>query len=226
MKEVYACKGSIAQYRRLDMSTFPLNQPLQILSHPECCCKTACRRVTIWNSRANGIDGGSDWLLKVIARVVWGDDCLGPEVEVDWKRGVILDLSGCRTGVSLELIERSGTVPTEQMGFGALSACCGAGAARGIATRTTAVIDVVATEPAIIPVPPFAYAVSFVTTDADLFTAGTTFIQSGSGLGGATDSETGLTVPETWLIGGGVNTIGVVNQSAALTFEAVFHIGV
>lgn len=203
-----------------------------ILRHPCCNCNTGCRRVTLWHPRPAGIEDTDDWVVKAIARVRWGDGCGGPEAEIDWKHGVILDLSGCYDEVALEIVEASGTVPDEDnpLTYGVLSACCGAGAARGCATRTTARVDVAAAGTTLIPIPPFAYAVQFVPdvgSAATFFVADTAFFQAGSGSGAAMTVVAGDVLPDPWPLVNGAESIVVINGGAGqVSFEAVFLIGV
>lgn len=209
---------------------------LLILRHPCCNCNTGCRRVTLWHPRPKGIELLDDFVVKAIARVRWGDGCGGPEVEVDWKHGVILDLSGCYDEVSLEIVEILGTAPDEDMPFtfGVLSACCGAGAARGCATRTTELFTIADGVPGttIIPVPPFAYAVSFApqsASQAAFFTANVIMAQSGSGAvpPGYMMSQTGANMQDPWMLVGGVESIIITNLTGNnIGVELVFLIGV
>jgi hypothetical protein len=144
---------------------------------------------------------------------------------------------GCYTQVSVELIEKIGTLPDADNLFlyGALTTCCGAGGARGIATRTYASVQVPAAEiegdpgSVVLEVPPFAYAVMFATASQDaLFAATTLFVQVGSG------SLTVLAVvegddmlPQPWALVGGIQSIQIINQAfTVLEFEPVFLIGV
>lgn len=201
--------------------------------HGKCCCNS-CRRVTLWHPNIilpNPEDPTDDWVLKAIARVTWGDGCDGPEVEVDWKQGVILDLSGCWDSVVLEVIENTGADEDVFFTYGALSACCGAGAARGCATRTTASVSAATGVSVMIPVPPFAYAVTFAphleSTDA-FFVADTGIFQLGSGNLSVITHVNGDEFPtEGWTLVGGVESIGVLNAAVEdVVFEAVFLIGV
>jgi len=118
--------------------------------------------------------------------------------------------------------------------YGVLSACCGAGAARGCATRTTARITVESGlgVSQLIPIPPFAYAVQFVpvpgVSTTNFFSA-TTFLQQ-SGSGGTAPAPitlvTGDTLPDPWALVNGAETIIVTQVSgAAIEFEAVFLLG-
>jgi hypothetical protein len=203
-----------------------------ILRHPCCNCNTGCRRVTLYHPRPANIDPLDDWIVKAIARVRWGDGCGGPEVEVDWKHGVILDLTGCYDEVSFEIIEIAGTPPDEDNPYvvGVLSACCGAGAARGCATRTTAQVSVADDgTPTMIPIPPFAYAVQFVPdfgSTGVFFVSTTAFIQAGSGTGGILAVSTGDQLPDPWPLVNGAESLFVSSTGVALTFEVVFLIGV
>src|SRR4030095_15057722 len=226
-------KGAVYQERRVNIEKLGVGGHMVILPHPFCNCNTGCRRVTLWHPRPAGIEQTDDWLVKAIARVRWGDGCGGPEVEVDWKHGVILDLSGCYDEVSLEIIEASGTVPDEDhpLTYGVLSACCGAGAARGCATRTTARTVQTTGTTELIGIPPFAYAVQFATiTPALLFSATTTFAQFGSGSAGfasAVSIATGDDFPDPWMLVHGAETIGVTNASgSSVEYEVIFLIGV
>ena len=111
MSKLGKCKGSFAQWRKLNIEKLGVGARELVLRHPECDCNTGCRRVTLWHPRPKQIELTDDWTVKLIARVRWGDGCMGPEVEVDWKHGVILDLSGCYDEVSFEIIEINGTAP-------------------------------------------------------------------------------------------------------------------
>jgi hypothetical protein len=185
--------------------------------------------VTLWHPRpAFPVGAEDDWVVKAIARVTWGDGCDGPEVEVDWKHGVILDLSGCWDSVVLEIVENTGADEDIEFTYGALSACCGAGAARGCATRTTAMITTDAAGVSLIPIPPFAYAVSFAPNGGTAFFTSTTgLVQSGSGSGSILLTINGDVVPDPWMLIGGAESIGVVNASGtALEYEVLFLIGV
>ncbi len=230
------CKGSFAQFRTLNIAKLGVGGKGLILRHPECNCNTGCRRVTLWHPRPEGIALLDDWVVKVIARVRWGDGCGGPEVEVDWKHGVILDLSGCYDEVAFEIVEILGTAPDEdtKYGLGVLSACCGAGAARGCATRTTELITVAdgVENSVIVPVPPFAYAVSFapqVASQAAFFSASFIMAQSGSGAvpPGLMMNQTGADMQDPWMLVGGVESIILTNISGNnVGVELVFLIGV
>jgi hypothetical protein len=227
------CKGSFYQERRVDLLKLAVGKQMVILKHPCCNCNTGCRRVTLWHPRPQGILAADGWVVKAIARVRWGDGCGGPEAEVDWKHGVILDLSGCYDEVTLELVEVSGTIPNESrfLDFGVLSACCGAGAARGCATRTTARIELEAAGGFLIPIPPFAYAVQFVPLDPTTFFVATTIlVQSGSGSvnpDAYLTAASGDNVADPWALVNGAESIIVSNTGLVeLNFEVVFLIGV
>lgn len=224
------CAGSHAQRRKFRGDELPTGTRHTIMTHGKCCC-TSCRRVTLWHPRPAFPEGAEDdWAVKAIARVTWGDGCDGPEVEVDWKHGVILDLSGCWDQVVLEIIENTGADEDIEFIFGALSACCGAGAARGCATRTTATFTTAADETTVIPIPPFAYAVMFAPHgDAtDFFIAETSIVQSGSGSANVLLLATGDTIPlDGWTLIGGAESILVANAGVEdLEYEVVFLIGV
>jgi len=226
------CCGSKASHRRLDMSQLVLGERKVIHEHGPCSCNTPCRRVALWHERPL-IEAEDNWIQKVIAHVTFGDGCNGPTVEVDWKRGVILDLLGCYTVVALEVVEAiEGPDEDNLFGFGVLSACCGAGGARGCATRTGARVENEGPDVSLINVPPFAYAVAFATATPDLlFDAANLFFQLGSGTGAfpqsVLDAKTGASLPDPWLLVGGVQTIAVQNTLAeAVSFEPVFLIGV
>jgi hypothetical protein len=228
------CKGSFAQVRRItNAEEFGVGKRLLILRHPECDCNSGCRRVTLWHPRP-AIAADDGFVIKPLARVRWGDGCGGPEVEVDWKHGVILDLSGCYDEVSLEFVEVSGTLPvdfaTRSFDFGVLSACCGAGGARGCATRTTARFEVEADGSIAVPIPPFAYAVQFVPVDpAAFFVSTTSLTQSGSGSNSDASLavQTGDILPDPWSLVNGAETIIVSNGGAEeINFEVMFLIGV
>jgi len=205
-----------------------------ILRHPCCNCNTGCRRVALYHPRPTDIELLDDWTVKAIARVRWGDGCGGPEVEVDWKHGVILDLAGCYDEVSFEIVEILGTAPDEDTKYtvGVLSSCCGAGAARGCATRTTELITVEtgAENAVMIPIPPFAYAVSFapITTDAaDFFSANSFIYQSGSGAVSNLTQSSGDVLPDPWMLIGGAETIVIAQITGTpIQLEVVFLIGV
>lgn len=230
------CKGSFYQERSVNIEQMGIGGKLLILRHAECDCNTGCRRVTLWHPRPKNIDLLDDYVVKPIARVRWGDGCGGPEVEVDWKHGVILDLSGCYDEVSLEIAEILGSPPDEDslFRFGVLSACCGAGAARGCATRTTALVTVEDGVPntVMVPIPPFAYAVSFapqVASQAAFFTANMIMAQSGSGAipPGLMMNQTGADMQDPWMLVGGAETIVLTNVTGNnIAVELVFHIGV
>ena len=232
------CKGSFYQERRLNIEKIGVGGHMVILRHPCCNCNTGCRRVALYHPRPAGIELLDDWTVKAIARVRWGDGCGGPEVEVDWKHGVILDLAGCYDEVSFEIVEILGSAPDEDVPYvvGVLSSCCGAGAARGCATRTTEQFTAETFDPmtgdgtVMIPIPPFAYAVSFApiqVDSADFFSATTSLYQSGSGAVSNLTQVQGDTLPDPWMLMGGAETI-VVAQTAdtPVQFEAVFLIGV
>jgi hypothetical protein len=228
------CKGSFYQERRLNVEKLEVGEHVVILRHPCCNCNTGCRRVTLWHPRPN-INAESDsYIIKAIARVRWGDGCGGPEAEIDWKHGVILDLSGCYDEVSFELVEKEiASISDPLLTFGVLSACCGAGAARGCATRTYASIENEGDNAfSFIPIPPFAYAVTFATNDpTGLLTSDVTFYQLGSGIGSFPDgvlaSSTGDLLPDPWMLVNGAETIAMTNTAALETnFEPVFLIGV
>jgi len=199
-----------------------------VLEH-DCKCGSCCRRVAVWQVPATPVEA-DDYLVKVIARVVFGcrNSCFASEVEVDVKQGVVLDLFGDFIQVMLEPVEVSGTV--SPLAYGAMSACCGAGTARGCATRTTRQFTIAAAGTAIIPVPPYAYAVQFVHDFASFgifFVSNTSFFQSGSGTGAPITYSPGDTLPDPWTIVNGAESIVVINGGAGpITFEAVFLIGV
>lgn len=231
------CKGSRSQSRQIDISRLPVGQQVVIISQGVCDCCSGCRRVALWHPRPfidPSEEGGSDWTVKAIARVRFGDGCSGPEVEVDWKTGVILDLMGCSVEVALELVEKLGTQPDETnlFTYGALVACCGAGGARGCATRTTATIATAADTVSVIPIPPFAYAVMIAPHgDAtDFFVVDTTIAQLGSGAAASPPLllVTGDLFPgDGWTLVGGAQSILVANAGAEeLEYEVVFLIGV
>lgn len=231
------CKGSRAQSRQIDISRTPVGQQVVLGQWPPCGCCSGCRRVALWHPRPE-IAVDSDWTVKVIARVRFGDGCNGPEVEVDWKTGVILDLMGCGVEVALELVEKTSSggegMPGEEnlFTYGVLVACCGAGGARGCATRTTARITTDAAAFSIIPIPPFAYAVMFapVGTVSEFFAATTTIGQLGSGAAAIPSiiQLPGDEIPtDGWTLVGGAQSIVVLNAGATeLVYEVVFLIGV
>ncbi len=231
MSTKVSCPGSFSQERLVNIEKLAVGGKMIILRHAACDCNTGCRRVTLWHKRPQGIEITDDFIVKAIAKVRWGDGCGGPEVEVDFKHGVILDLTGCYTEVELNIIEISGTAPDEDMLFhyGAMSACCGAGAARGCATRTTAITTVDGGGGAVtIPVPPFAYAVTFASAaPTDLLAVTTSFLQVGSGLGGIQALTFGNALPDPWMLVNGAETLVVGNDAVGdITFEAIFLIGV
>ncbi len=235
MSKLGKCKGSFAQWRKLNIEKLGVGARELVLRHPECDCNTGCRRVTLWHPRPKQIELTDDWTVKLIARVRWGDGCMGPEVEVDWKHGVILDLSGCYDEVSFEIIEINGTAPDEDVPYeiGVLSACCGAGGARGCATRTTELLTVEPGVPAtiLVPVPPFAYAVSFApigVDSADFFSSSTFIQQFGSGAAPTIQVlSTGDTLPDPWMLIGGVESIAITTTTGTpIQLEVVFLIGV
>ncbi len=236
MSTKVSCPGSFSQERLVNIEKLGVGGKMIILRHAACDCNTGCRRVTIWHKRPQGIELLDDFVVKAIAKVRWGDGCGGPEVEVDFKHGVILDLTGCYTEVELNIVEILGTSPDEDMlfHFGAMSACCGAGAARGCATRTTELISVEdgVENTLVIPVPPFAYAVSFapqVASQAAFFTADMIMAQSGSGAvpPGLMMNQTGADMQDPWPLIGGVESIVLTNVSGnTIGVELVFLIGV
>jgi len=129
----------------------------------------------------------------------------------------------------LEPVAVSGTV--SPVAYGAMSACCGAGAARGCATRTTG-RQVVASGGGFtsIPIPPYAYAVQFI-SEATFFVSTTSIILSGSGLGGAFGGVTYVSpanvVPDPLSITSGAQSLIVSNDGTEdIRFEAQFLIGV
>lgn len=180
------------------------------------------------------VEGASNWIVKTIARVRFGDGCNGgPEVEVDWKTGVILDLMGCSVEVALEIVEKTGSIPDEDnlFTYGALVACCGAGGARGCATRTTAQVTTGVGAVSVIPIPPFAYAVMIAPApDNDFFLVDVTVSQSGSSFAAGAIlmlTTADLFPGEGWTLIGGAESIVVGNNSAEeLDYEVVFLIGV
>lgn len=228
------CKGSIYQERRLNIEKIGVGGHVLVLRHPCCNCNTGCRRVALYHPRPADIELLDDWTVKAIARVRWGDGCGGPEVEVDWKHGVILDLAGCYDEVSFEIVEILGTAPDEDTKYtvGVLSSCCGAGAARGCATRTTERITVESgiEGATLVPIPPFAYAVTFAPINvdaADFFSANSFIFQSGSGAIEGLTQVTGDALPDPWLLIGGAESIVLVQTTGSpIQLEVVFLIGV
>lgn len=231
------CKGSRAQQRQIDISRTPVGQQVILGQWPPCGCCSGCRRVALWHPRPTidtDEEEGDNWTVKAIARVRFGDGCQGPEVEVDWKTGVILDLMGCSVEVALEIVEVLGTPPDETnlFTYGALVACCGAGGARGCATRTTATVTTAAGTISAIPIPPFAYAVMIAPhgDGTDFFIATTTISQVGSGAAASPPilSSNGDVFPgEGWTLVNGAQTIIVGNGGVEeLEYEVVFLIGV
>lgn len=232
MQKLENCPGSFYQQRRVNIEHMGVGGRLLILRHAPCNCNTGCRRVTLWHPRPQGIETGDDWTVKAIARLRWGDGCGGPEAEVDWKHGVILDLSGCYDEVELEIIEATGdSVPDEDnpLTYGVLSACCGAGAARGCATRTTARLFIAAGQTVLVPIPPFAYAVQFAPANPPaFFTADTTLGQLGSGnqLAALLGFMTGATFNDCWALVNGAESVLITNGAAdTIETEVVFLIG-
>jgi len=224
----------MAQERRIQFTEADIGKFQSLLEHA-CKCGNCCRRVAVWAEIPSGIVETDEWLLKAIARVSFGCQrwCNGAIVEVDVKRGVILDLMGDYINVDIGAIEIRHSLEGEvvpEIVFGAMSACCGAGAARGCATRTTERIVLGAAEDSgLIPIPPFAYAVQFADTDANFFTSDTSLAQVGSGLAGplaaGVAGSTGDVVPDPWMIVNGAQNLFVFSTSGT-QFEAVFLIGV
>lgn len=228
-----ACQKAKATTRIFSGSDLVVGRRHFLLEHGECCCVSGCRRVTLWHPRPSPhIDIESTWRLKVIARVRWGDRCQGPEVEVDFKHGVILDIGGCKDYVDVEVVEALNVPAALQYELGALSVCCGAGAARGCATRTTESFTTEIEAVTVIPIPPFAYAVMFAphADSSDFFVLNTIVTQAGSGPADVMMSLTGDIIPgEGWTLVGGAESIIVANGEAgadALSYEVVFLIGV
>jgi hypothetical protein len=223
----------MGQARKLTLTTADIGKTVALFSMGRCDCKSCCRRLTLFTEGTPAVST-DEWVVKVIARITFGiqEYCIGANVEVDFKQGVVLDLPGDYVDVKLEVIEVIGA-PIERV-FGAFVACCGAGAARGIATRT----GITVSNPgggaiSFIDVPPFAYAVDFADPSGAMFVVGNIFVQLGSGtaLNAFIDTVTGekfLTDPgqNPWRIAGGVESIGVIIAGAATTFEPVFYIGV
>lgn len=206
----------------------------------DCECGSCCKRVALFAPRPkiemNAISSNDEWLVKVIADITFGCKkgfCFGGNVEVDFKNGVILDLMGDYVSVGYKVIEvtnlnlEGGVIAP--MSFGAMIACCGAGAARGCATRTTERITIGNAGSKLIPIPPFAYAVQFATEDtAALFVSTVAFAQVGSGISSPIVlSAFGNNLSDPWTIINGARNLLIVNGSgASITFEAVFLIGV
>lgn len=225
----HPCKGSFYQERRLNIEKIGVGGHIVILKHPECNCNTGCRRVALYHPRPADIEILDDWTVKAIARIRFGDGCGGPEVEVDWKHGVILDLMGCYDEVSFEIIEILGTAPDEDNPYvvGVLSACCGAGAARGCATRTTGLITIGTGGTQVIPIPPFAYALAFIPTESSsFFSTDVAVAFAGSGTGAIISGFLGNDMPDPIMIPAGAESVIVVNAAAEQSFEASFLIGV
>ena len=207
----------------------------QVFLEHNCECGSCCRRVAVWQEKAP-IDVADTWLLKAIARVTFGCRkwCTGSKVEVDIKTGVILDLMGDFIEVEIEPVEVEGSPP--ELLFGAMSTCCGAGGARGCATRTFAR----SSGGLFFPIPPYAYAVSFAvpptdflgTNEGRFYSSTTSFVQSGSGFGGFGSllaSMAGDDIIDPWPIIAGAQTLGVFdngNPQVPIVYEVVFHIGV
>lgn len=226
----------VGQHRSYIITAADIGQPKSILQH-NCKCGTCCRRLALFADRPNGIIPASDWVVKAIARVTFGCAawCYGGFVEVDWKRGVILDLLGDFVNVELEVIEVLGNVPAGTVfSYGAVSACCGAGGARGCATRTTELITVPdgVEDSVVVPIPPFAYAVSFapqIASQVAFFSASMVVAQSGSGAvpPGNMSNQTGDNLSDPWMLIGGAESIILTNLTGNnVGVEVVFHIGV
>jgi len=225
----------MVQERRMLFTPENLGKFTEILDHG-CQCGSCCRRVAIWADMPS-ITVDDDWLLKVVAKVNFGCKrwCGGSNVEVDVKTGVILDLMGDYISVGIGAIELiqglEGDTPPE-ITIGAMSTCCGAGGARGCATRTTARQTVLASSGGItlIPIPPYAYAVQFIDpNNPQTFFASTTIIAfSSSGFGtGILYTTTGDVVPDPLTIPGGALSLLLFNTSADdVLVEAIFLIGV
>lgn len=155
-----------------------------------CNCGNPCRRVALWADRPFHLAEPAS-LIMLRGRVTFGDDCDGLYVEVDWKTGVVLDLFGCYAQVELHvpfaLIDPADA--TQRFLIKSMVACCGAGAARGTATWTSAPQS---EGTATIEIPPFAYALDRAFTDQGNATA--TWITSGGLVIGAANA--GDSVPE------------------------------
>jgi len=199
-----------------------------ILEH-DCKCGSCCRRVGVWQvpELASASD---DFIAKVIAKVIFGcrSSCFSSKVEVDVKQGVVLDLFGDFIQVMLEPVEISGTLPP--IAYGAMSACCGAGAARGCATRTLPATLLAGTAITRFKVPPYAYAVAFASPQSEfLFVDTVDFYQLGSGTNTVLSNASGDTLPDPWMLVNGVQYIGIdpnIAGEGTIQVEPVFLIGV
>lgn len=151
-----------------------------VLSRPGPCeCGSPCRRVALWADRPFNASPAPATLILLHGNISFGDECDSLNVEVDWKTGVMLDLIGCYVEVALEVISSivSAGAESEQFVVKAMIACCGAGAARGTATWSSALIDGGAGVTATVEIPPFAYALDVTTSDGVSVAA--TWISSG-----------------------------------------------
>ena len=222
----------MVQERRIVFTAADVNKFQQILEHG-CKCGSCCRRVAVW-SETPVIGATDDWTVKLLAKVNFGCQrwCGGSLVEIDIKKGVILDLIGDYISVDIGAIEivtgLEGSIIPE-ITIGAMSACCGAGAARGCATRTTASITVDSNALGTIPIPPYAYAVQFLPSPAgaSFYVSTTAIVFSGSGSGAVMFTTTGDIVPDPLMIPNGAENIGIINTGLdPLVFEVIFLIGV
>jgi hypothetical protein len=223
----------MAQEQRILFTSADIGNFKAILEHA-CKCGSCCRRVAVWSETPH-ITSANEWILKAIAKISFGCQkwCNGAIVEVDVKQGVILDLMADYIEVSIgpvEIVEGlEGDAPPEIV-FGAMSACCGAGAARGCATRTLPSTLLAGTAITLFKIPPFAYAVSFASPQAtSLFASTVVFYQLGSGTSSVITSSTGDTVPDPWMLVGGATHIGIdpnIVGEGTIAVEPVFLIGV
>lgn len=215
----------LTNFRKYDVGLIPVGDRKVIHVHSELCeCNSCCKRISLWTTKKFEDDGA----IQAIAEVTFGSGCDGALVEVDWKNGVTIDVPGTRVEVTWKLDFALVSSPHIR-GFGVVSACCGTGRARGLATRTK-LVSVDASAASIIEIPPFAYAVNF-TSSTTTFFAATTVIQQL-----ASDDPTGLIATingndpildetEGWPIVNGAH--GILLDTAANEFvNAVFMIGV
>lgn len=201
-----------------------------------CDCNSCCKRVTLFAPPPLINPALTDeWTLKVIAEITFGckKSCFGGQVEVDFKQGVVLDLSGDYVSVGYKLEEVINTnlegaiIPP--ISLGAMIACCGAGAARGCATRTYAQETIAANAGfAVWRIPPFAYAVTIVSSSGLLDDSTTRFEFYGSGATTLLYSVTGDLAPDPIMVPAGAQQFAVINDNtgSTLTVEPSFLIGV
>jgi hypothetical protein len=223
----------MGQARKITPTVADIGKDIAMFSMGKCDCKACCRRVVLFE-KGQEPQENDDWLVKAFARITFGvqESCIGTDVEVDFKRGVVLDLPGDYVNVNLVIESVKGT-PPERL-YGAFVTCCSAGAARGVATRTLETVTNAGSGAlSLIRVPPFAYAVDFASPANDFYVAGVTVGQSGSGNQLATtliDLATGADIVTRglpWRLVGGIEQVLVSKAAAgAISFEPVFYIGV